>query len=290
MKHRISHLLLCICFLPLLGQAQFGGLQVGQTSGDSVHHVVNNWFNAVSVPVDAGSNTGFKDLDVNGDGTDDLRVFLDVWGVDTDSLFASLAGLNGAQIRGLSQSHFTDSLLLSDILDSNQNWIDTQNHPSGKIPLYDLYRGNLSSINDINSGWKYFAIRFPVAGDWFYAWFRYEVNGYSTHDGHVLIPEYVWKGDASVVDVDPALLSGEVELYPNPGKGALYMHLPEGFGGKVELDVLDARGKIAYHNTVTATGAQNGYLELPLGDLESGVYHLRIRTKRGTLYKKIVRM
>ncbi|MFD1875677.1 T9SS type A sorting domain-containing protein [Hymenobacter bucti] len=86
----------------------------------------------------------------------------------------------------------------------------------------------------------------------------------------------------------PADLAQQVALYPNPAKAntQLTLVLPAALGRQpVTAALLDALGRVVHQQVLPAGLASH---TLPLNDLVSGVYSLRLTTPAGVVVKKLV--
>lgn len=284
MKQVIFTLLLCV--ISLCGFGQFDSLRVGQTTGDSIHHIVGGWWFQVSVPAGNPSMSGHKYMDINGDGTNDFKVSLDVWGTNADSVFLWLESENGSEILAQSGGQFTDSLLVNEILLASMDWVNTTSLSSGNIPLYEMRRGNTSGSTDIETGTQYFAVRFPVQGQWFYAWFRYYAYGYSIHWGSIAIEEYAWKGNLGLVGAEDKLIAEPIDVFPNPTSGTVHLSLPSDVKGGSDISIYDISGKPVFRTHLSASTAQ-----IQLNELSEGMYFLQVQTENGRQFTgKFMRM
>jgi len=80
----------------------------------------------------------------------------------------------------------------------------------------------------------------------------------------------------------------DVQLYPNPTTGMLYINGTGISGSKANIDCYSIVGTLVAHNEV---GISNGTLNssLDLSSLPKGVYEIRIRASDGnSIVKKIV--
>lgn len=272
MKHLIFFLLLCVN--SSLVFSQYDSLRVGQTTGDSIHHVTDDWWLQVSVPSLDPFSSGVKSLDINGDGTNDLKISLDVWGTNADSVFLWLESENGSEILAQTGGQYTDSLVPNDLLLSSLNWVNTSSLSTGNLPLNEIRRGNMSGSTDIETGIQYFAVRFPVQGQWFYAWLRYYAYGYSIHWGSIAIEEYAWKGNLGLVDIEDRLTTEPIGIFPNPTSGTIHLSLPNDINGGNDLTVYDISGKPVYRAKLSESENQ-----LDLNELAPGMYFLKIRNE-----------
>jgi hypothetical protein len=84
----------------------------------------------------------------------------------------------------------------------------------------------------------------------------------------------------------PAALAEQVALYPNPAKTQVAIELPLSLSRQpVTAALLDALGRVVRQQVLPASLATH---TLPLADLATGVYSLRLTTEKGTLVKKLV--
>jgi hypothetical protein len=84
----------------------------------------------------------------------------------------------------------------------------------------------------------------------------------------------------------PAALAEQVGLYPNPARTQVAIELPLSLSRQpVAATLLDALGRVVRQQTLPAGLATHS---LPLADLATGVYSLRLTTEKGTVVKKLV--
>ncbi len=84
----------------------------------------------------------------------------------------------------------------------------------------------------------------------------------------------------------PAALAQQVALYPNPARTQVAIELPLSLSHQpVQATLLDALGRVVRQQTLPAGSTTN---TLPLNDLASGVYALRLTTNLGQVVKKLV--
>jgi hypothetical protein len=91
----------------------------------------------------------------------------------------------------------------------------------------------------------------------------------------------------AVLATAPASLSAQVAVYPNPASKSVFVELPATLGRKaVTVALVDALGRQVLAQTLLAAGAQAH--QLPLLNVATGVYSLRISTEQGIVTKKLV--
>jgi hypothetical protein len=84
----------------------------------------------------------------------------------------------------------------------------------------------------------------------------------------------------------PAALADQVALYPNPAQTQVAIELPLSLSRQpVTAALLDALGRMVRQQVLPAGGATH---LMPLADLATGVYSLRLTTETGTVVKKLV--
>jgi hypothetical protein len=84
----------------------------------------------------------------------------------------------------------------------------------------------------------------------------------------------------------PAALAEQVGLYPNPARTQVSVELPLSLSRQpVAATLLDALGRVVRQQVLPAGLATHA---LPLADLATGVYSLRLATEKGTVVKKLV--
>ena len=265
---------------------QYDSLVVGQSNGPNVQVGATMFWQQVNVPSNTPPNTGTDDFDINGDGTPDIRFRTEVYGVTVDSMFCSVITLNGAEVRSLSQPTYVDSLLQWQLLLATDNWVSSQSEPSGEIPLTKLHRGSIPGYLDIQSGDKFMGVRFPVQGQWYYAWIKYYAYGYSTHWGAAVIREYAWSGDPNVVGIEEEDIEPPFEVSPNPSNGVLHITPSTVMNGReVTLEVIDQHGRMLKKETISLPATH-----MDMNDLPSGMYYLRIKSQEEDRIMKWLRL
>jgi methionine-rich copper-binding protein CopC len=84
----------------------------------------------------------------------------------------------------------------------------------------------------------------------------------------------------------PAALAQQVAVYPNPARTQVAIELPLGLSRQpTTAALLDALGRVVRTQQLPAGLATH---TLPLADLATGVYSLRLTTEQGTVVKKLV--
>ncbi|MBF9221174.1 putative Ig domain-containing protein [Hymenobacter ruricola] len=90
----------------------------------------------------------------------------------------------------------------------------------------------------------------------------------------------------AVLATAPAALAAQVGLYPNPASTAVFVELPAVLGRKaVTAGLVDALGRVVLTQVLPAGLATH---TLPLTNLATGVYSLRLQTDAGVIVKKLV--
>ncbi|GAB2866396.1 T9SS type A sorting domain-containing protein [Hymenobacter ruber] len=91
---------------------------------------------------------------------------------------------------------------------------------------------------------------------------------------------------ARVLGVASAKLSAQVAVYPNPASKAVFVELPAALNRKaVTAALIDGLGRVVLTQALPA--GQPTYT-LPLTNLATGVYSLRLQTEAGVVVKKLV--
>ena len=86
-----------------------------------------------------------------------------------------------------------------------------------------------------------------------------------------------WLGGVGIGETEDK--SYELRVYPNPAHGAVTVIV----GAPATLTVLDLTGRV-----VVAPQSLSSSVTLPLSDLPSGTYFLRVTTEEGTAVKKLI--
>lgn len=269
--HLAALLLFVLCGKFVFGQ--FAGLQVGQSTGLNVQPGTQNFFLQVNVYPLPPAPSGTRDFDINGDGTNDIRFKMVVFGMNVDSLHNSIITLNGAEVRTYAQSQWVDSLMPGQPLLASDNWLSSQNHPLGEIPLVNMVRGNIPQGIDIESGTKNFGVRFPVQGQWFYAWIKYYSYGYAIHWGALVVEDYAWSGDPTAVGLLEGNANPTTLLSPNPSTGKFQLEFPPETMGEVAVVVTNVSGQTVFQQVVSGPSSS-----FDLSNLPKGLYHVQIES------------
>ncbi|MEL6863589.1 MAG: choice-of-anchor Q domain-containing protein [Bacteroidota bacterium] len=82
--------------------------------------------------------------------------------------------------------------------------------------------------------------------------------------------------------------AAQVIAYPNPVNEQLFVQLPEEIEGRVTLEIWDALRRVVYTEELTQN--TQALLTLPTGNLEPGLYTLKIRGKRYRAYHSFVKI
>jgi len=89
-----------------------------------------------------------------------------------------------------------------------------------------------------------------------------------------------------VLATGPAALAEQVALYPNPARAQATIELPASLRRQpVAATLLDALGRVVRQQVLPAGRPAH---TLPLADIATGVYSLRLTTEAGTVVKKLV--
>jgi len=83
----------------------------------------------------------------------------------------------------------------------------------------------------------------------------------------------------------PVALAQQVALYPNPARTQVTVELPLGLRRQpATATLLDALGRVVHQQLLPPTLATH---PLPLAELATGVYSLRLTPDQGTVVKKL---
>jgi hypothetical protein len=90
-----------------------------------------------------------------------------------------------------------------------------------------------------------------------------------------------------VLGTASASLSAQVAVYPNPASKAVFVELPATLSHQaVTVVLVDALGRTVREQVLPAAGATTR--QLPLLNVATGVYSLRIATPQGTVTRKLI--
>ena len=93
-------------------------------------------------------------------------------------------------------------------------------------------------------------------------------------------------GPQQVLGTALAALAAQVVVFPNPASKAVLVELPAALGRQaVTAALVDALGRVVQQQVLPAGGATH---TLPLSNLATGVYALRLHTAAGVVVKKLV--
>lgn len=81
-------------------------------------------------------------------------------------------------------------------------------------------------------------------------------------------------------------LDASIKVYPNPVKDKLMIQFNEFVNGNVNLDLMDANGRVVYSNFVP--NVKNLTHTLDVNKVAKGIYQLRITNQTNTVQKKII--
>ena len=91
---------------------------------------------------------------------------------------------------------------------------------------------------------------------------------------------------ARVLGVASATLAAQVAVYPNPASKAVFVELPFALNRKaVTAALVDALGRVVLTQALPAGRPTH---TLPLTNLATGVYALRLQTEAGVVVKKLI--
>ena len=95
---------------------------------------------------------------------------------------------------------------------------------------------------------------------------------------------------SGVVDVFFGIANAEPLLVPNPAQTSTILHYLAARSGQLQLELLDARGRLAMNLSVSLSQGQNR-ITIPLVDLEPGPYILRLSgPEMATQHTRLVRL
>ncbi|MEZ4827511.1 MAG: T9SS type A sorting domain-containing protein [Bacteroidia bacterium] len=88
------------------------------------------------------------------------------------------------------------------------------------------------------------------------------------------------------LDVDPSDVSGNLKVVPNPASDIAWLMYDTPMGGNVSVSMIDVNGREVYSMKDIATTGINRY-ELPVGNLASGIYFIRLTNEKGAIVEKL---
>jgi hypothetical protein len=90
-------------------------------------------------------------------------------------------------------------------------------------------------------------------------------------------PPLMWEVGCGLVGMDE-VSGSDLNLYPNPTNGTLYIAGSSDLQGLVNMEVLDALGRVVKNLPITFIGSHNATIDL--SDLDNGNYTVRFSTPR----------
>jgi hypothetical protein len=81
----------------------------------------------------------------------------------------------------------------------------------------------------------------------------------------------------------------DILVYPNPGAGMFHLVTGPGFSGPLELQVYDMLGQLVLSRSYSANG-QALSLDIDLGPMATGTYHLRLSHSGGVIGVPLVKV
>ncbi|WP_035561916.1 beta strand repeat-containing protein [Hymenobacter sp. IS2118] len=107
-----------------------------------------------------------------------------------------------------------------------------------------------------------------------------------TQDAANSTPRFELVFARQVLATASATLVAQVAVYPNPATKAVFLELPAGLSRKaVTAALVDALGRVVVQQVLPAGRATH---TLPLANVATGVYSLRLQTEAGMVVKKLV--
>ncbi len=83
----------------------------------------------------------------------------------------------------------------------------------------------------------------------------------------------------------------KVTIYPNPTKSKINITLEINKPARVNIDIVDVNGRIIYTVSQNKLEAGTQYIKIPITNIESGIYFIKIKTDKGIFTtKKIVKI
>jgi hypothetical protein len=79
----------------------------------------------------------------------------------------------------------------------------------------------------------------------------------------------------------------QIHVYPNPGKGRLYIQLNDQWGGQVKVGLYNSAGQLVLNETIV-NAAGEVTREMDLGHLRDGTYWLRARSEETQMVKQVI--
>ena len=227
---------------------------------------------------------------------DSLSIFHD-YDVDADPNTSAhrykLSTLDTAGIESaLSDYHATMHLTVTTAGDMLWSWykIENSGNPVLNFNCYrdDLGDGNfsiLSVIDGTEQTWTdddidlYPSGRYVIDVDWSISCSASRENVNTTRSN---LDERTAPDPASVNQ----LLADQINIYPNPSQGQVWLNIPAEVGAKSYV-LYSSMGAVSTQTSMNQYSS-GGNLNLELPQLASGIYFLEIETDRGSLVKKVV--
>ena len=262
-------LFLVACLSTQAAQAQ-AGIVAGQTVGMQVTYSNNVFFYTDSQPPHQSNQ-----LDVDGDGTDDLTLYCEMSGV----YVLELRSLVPAVWQIASAAAYAYSIPLASPINASSNggfW-------AGFGTLHRAIGGSRYTAGNwnIDTLTRYIGIRQLRNGLWRYGYLKTKrrIADYSS-------PLYVtaYAMESVVTGVSQQQLTG-IEVYPNPVVDQLQIVIPERTVAQVEIK--DLTGRVQLCQALPPGPLTHS---ISLAGLSAGTYLVRLHTAGGTLTRRISKL
>ncbi len=109
----------------------------------------------------------------------------------------------------------------------------------------------------------------------------------STSDIPVIVTFYEANDPECITGIDKVSEQLDWSIYPNPTNTEFSVRINTAITGTLQIRLLDAVGRIVFTNETTALGESNT-IQVPVGNLEKGMYSVVIENEKGRFVKKIV--
>jgi hypothetical protein len=80
----------------------------------------------------------------------------------------------------------------------------------------------------------------------------------------------------------------QVNFYPNPFSGEIFMELGQSISGQTEIQIIDALGKIVF-STRFNPGTEGNKIRIPAENLSAGIYFAMVRNGENVISRKLVK-
>ncbi|MEA3479736.1 MAG: T9SS type A sorting domain-containing protein [Bacteroidota bacterium] len=268
--------IIIILFVVLFGQCNIYGQ--GILAGDTISPGII-YINIPDFSVSASYPSGYEceTLDLDGDGTDDLKFCSSKESTMGTSFESTRAiGLNGAEIASYpSNVYWLNSFEFNSMINGSDTWGDDGIFKSEEhFPDTSYYAGVFSN--------GYMGFRLYQGLDTIYGWVKITASS-----GHVTVYEYA-AYQPNLAGIDQRSLLTEVKVYPNPCTDVTHLRFTFHDSRFTTIDLYSISGMKIRElvNEVKMPGAYE--LNIDVSQLPAGVYFIRIQAGKELVVRKLI--